>query len=107
VLQFTLEDFHCPSNNWKLANLTKGDIVKNGDLAACLVHVGESICLAIIEIISFECADLKRQLTSITIDEMEESDTGEKSKVTVLVQIVDLEQTNKSMRNWTHHCMCF
>jgi hypothetical protein len=97
----TLEDLRRPSDNWNSADLIEGDIVKNGDLAACLVRAGESICLAIIEITSFEYADSKRQVTSITIDEMEESGAGEKSKVTVLAQIVDLEQTNKSKWNWT------
>ena len=49
------------------------DVIKSGDLAACLVRSGEIICLAIIEITSFEyLVDPKRQVTSIAIDEMED-----------------------------------
>ena len=103
----TLEDLRHPSDNWNSTDLTEGDIVKTGDLAACLVRTGESICLAIIEIISFEYDDSKRQLSCMTVDEMEESGTGGKSKITVLAQIMDMEQTNDAHWNWTRHYMRF
>ena len=103
----TLEDLRRPSDNWNSTDLIEGDVVKTGDLAACLVRAGETITLAIIEIISFEYTDSRRQVTSITVDEMEDSGTGDQSKVTVHAQIMDMEQTNDSQWNWTRRYMRF
>jgi hypothetical protein len=63
--------------------------------------------LAIIEIISFEYTDSKRQLACMTVNEMAESGAGDKSKVTVPTQIMDMEQTDDSHWNWTRHYMHF
>ena len=46
----TLEDLGRPTDNWNSTDLTDSDVIKSGDLAACLVRSGEIICLAIIEI---------------------------------------------------------
>jgi len=57
--------------------------------------------LAVIEIISFEYDDSKRQLAYMTVDEMEESGIGDKLKITMLAQIMDMEQMNDAHWNWT------
>jgi len=63
--------------------------------------------LAIIEITSFEYLDPKRQVTSITMDEMEGLEAGNKSKVTVLAQVLDMDATSESGWIWTHCYVLF
>jgi hypothetical protein len=87
--------------------LVDSDVIKSGDLAACLVRSGEIICLAILEITSFEYLDPKRQVTSIAIDEMEGLSGENRSKITVLAQVLDLEATSEFGWIWTHRYIRF
>lgn len=104
----TLEDLRKPTGNWNSAELLEGDIIKAGDLAACLVRSGETICLAILEITSFEYHDTKRQVTSMKMDEFEHQDQGDPSQVTVLVQIMDtMDATNDNEWIWNRRYIRF
>jgi len=95
-LAHTLEDLYKPTGNWNSAELLDGDIIKVGDLTTCLVQSGEIICLAVLEISSFEYKYSKCQVTSMSMDDFEKLDNGNQSKVTVLVQIMDLEAASKT-----------
>ena len=101
----TLEDLRRPTDNWNSADLVDTDVIKSGDLAACLVRSGDIICLAIIEISSFEYLDPKRQVTSVAMEEIEGSEN--RSKITVLAQVLDMEATSESGWIWTHRYIRF
>ena len=104
----TLEDLGRPTDSWNSTDLIDSDVIKSGDLAACLVRSGEIICLAIIEITSFEyLVDPKRQVTSIAIDEMEDLSSENRSKITVLAQVLDLKATSDFEWIWTHRYIRF
>jgi len=106
-LACTLEDLCKPTGNWNSAELLDGDIIKVGDLAACLVRFGETICLAVLKISSFEYEHSKHQVTSMSMDDFEELDNSNQSKVTVLAQIMDLEMASETQWNWTRHYVRF
>ena len=106
-LAHTLEDLHKPTGNWNSAELLDGDIIKVGDLTTCLVQSGKTICLAVLEISSFEYKHSKHQVTSISMDDFEKLNNGNQSKVTVLAQIMNLEVASETQWNWTQHYVCF
>jgi hypothetical protein len=103
----TLEDLRRPTDNWNSADLVDTDVIKSGDLAACLVRSGKIICLAVIEISSFEYLDPKRQVTSVAMDEVEGLSRDNRSKITVLAQVMDMEATSESEWIWTQRYIRF
>lgn len=103
----TLEDLRRPTDNWNSADLVDTDVIKSGDLAACLVRSGDIICLAVIEITSFEYLDPKRQVTSVAMNEMEGLSSENRLKITVLAQVLDMEATSESGWIWTHRYVRF
>jgi len=64
------------------------DLIKSGDLGAFFVRVGDSICLAAAEIMSFQKGSSKISLSAVNFDDLEISGSN---AVTVTVQVMELK----------------
>ena len=63
------------------------NIVKAGDLGAILTHVGDQICLAVVEVLNFRQGISKQNLASVDFDDLQKD--GAKA-TTIAVQILQL-----------------
>ncbi|GBE89048.1 hypothetical protein SCP_1500500 [Sparassis crispa] len=87
----------------------RDDIVKFGDIAACLVRVGQNICLGVLEITGFERGTDKGRLTAVKLEDLEKRD----SDLHVTAQLLELvpqgspQGDNSDHWFWTHQYIRF
>lgn len=102
----TFEDMS-GGDKWNSSELTSGNLVKTGDIAASLLRVQSTICLAVVEITGFHCGsgDDQTYVSCISVDDLEDR----ASAPTVSVQVLDMftpePSTNPAEKRswqWTH-----
>ncbi|TFY57754.1 hypothetical protein EVJ58_g6829 [Rhodofomes roseus] len=102
----TFEDMS-GGDKWNNSELTSGNLVKTGDLAASLLRVQSTICLAVVEITGFRCGsgDDQTYVSCISVDDLEDRAAAP----TVSVQVLDMftpepstDSAEKRSWQWTH-----
>ncbi|KAK7471312.1 hypothetical protein VKT23_002721 [Stygiomarasmius scandens] len=95
-----VEDLRSQKSKLGVINETvDGDVVKSGDLVACLVKSKSFICLVVIEVQGFQFGGEKIMHTTVLIDDLE----AESKKIFVVGQVLDLEtqKENPNLWQWT------
>ena len=83
----TIRDLQRSSLNLPAGNLEDKELIKSGDIAATLVRVGSEVCIAVFEILRFQCGSDKIRLSSIEAEKLEQRDKS----IDVTAQILRLE----------------
>ena len=60
----TIRDLQKSSLNLPAGNLEDRELIKSGDIAATLVHVGSEACIVVFEILRFYCSSDKIRFSS-------------------------------------------
>ena len=69
-----MDDLWWPDNAF-LNSINNDDtisVVKGADLVAVLVHTEQDVCLAVVEIMSFEATGSKTHLISVSVEDLED-----------------------------------
>ena len=72
------------------------DVMKKGDLAACLIQSGPKICLAVIEVIGFQFGKEKVTKTTATMGDLEDTN----KQIRIVGQIVNLHMSSPKGESW-------
>ena len=73
--------------NQPTEDASSDDRIKSGDLGAFLMHVGDDICLAVAEVLSFQKGTSKQPLSSICCDDLDATESG---SISVAIQVLHL-----------------
>jgi hypothetical protein len=73
--------------NHPIEDANSDDRIKSGDLGAFLVHVGDDVCLAVAEVLSFQKGTSKQALSSIHCDDLDATGSG---LISIVIQVLHL-----------------
>ena len=73
--------------NQPMENASSDNLIKSGDLGAFLVRVGDDVCLAVAEVLSFQKGTSKQPFSSIHCDDLDATGSG---LISIAIQVLHL-----------------
>lgn len=74
--------------NQPTEDASSDDRIKSGDLGAFLMRVGDDVCLAVAEVLSFQKGTSKQPISSIHCDDLDA--TGSAGSISIVIQVLHL-----------------